>query len=54
MENEVDGEGEVLRSYTRDIDVYYMLGDPLGLPAPGAKGPTVDVIHGSKAEQVSF
>lgn len=54
VENEVDGEGEVLRSYTRDIDVYYMLGDPLGLPAPGAKGPTVDVIHGSKAEQVSF
>ncbi|MBK8907620.1 MAG: Flp pilus assembly protein CpaB [Rhodospirillales bacterium] len=51
---DAEGDGEDLRSYTRDFDIYYMIGDPLGLPVPGAKSKVVDVLHGKTAEQVSF
>jgi hypothetical protein len=50
----VDGEAKPKRSYTRDIDVLYMIGDPYGLFLPGGAGETVDVLHGSEAEQVKF
>lgn len=42
------------RSYTRDVDVYFMLGDPLGMPNPGAQGPSVVVLRGSKEERVQL
>lgn len=54
VDGEAEGDGEDLRSYTRDFDVYYMIGDPLGLPVPGAKSKIIDVLHGNTAEQVSF
>jgi pilus assembly protein CpaB len=41
-------------SYTRDIDVLYMIGDPYGLFLPGGAGQKIDVLHGSEAEQVKF
>ncbi len=42
-------------SYTRDVDVYYMLGAPYGLPFPsGGEGQGVDVLRGSAAERVRF
>ena len=41
------------RSYTLDMDVYYMLGDPRGLQMKGA-GAGVDVLRGSEAESVRF
>jgi pilus assembly protein CpaB len=49
-----EATGEPPHSYTRDIDVYYMLGDPYGLPHPGGLGQGVEVLRGSKAEQVKF
>lgn len=42
------------RSYTLDMDVYYMLGDPRGLPMPGGLGRTVNVLHGSEAKEERF
>jgi pilus assembly protein CpaB len=45
---------ETKESYTRDIDVLYMIGDPYGLFLPGGAGQAIDVLHGSEAEQVKF
>lgn len=41
------------RSYTRDIDIYYMRGDPLGIPTSGVAS-TVTVIRGSESGEVKF
>jgi pilus assembly protein CpaB len=49
-----EAANEAQHSYTRDIDVYYMLGDPYGLPMPGGHAQGVEVLRGSKAEQVKF
>ncbi len=40
-------------SYTRDIDIYYMLGDPLGIPTSGVAS-TVTVLRGSETGEVKF
>lgn len=50
----VNGEAKPKRSYTLDLDVLYMVGAPYGLPHPGVAPETVDVLHGSKAEQLKF
>ena len=52
----VNGEAkpEPKRSYTLDLDVLYMVGAPYGLPHPGVAPETVDVLHGSEAEQLKF
>ncbi len=44
------------RSYTTDIDVYYMLGDPDGLPRKGGRSAkrTINVLHGAKADTATF
>ncbi len=50
------GETTEARSYTTDVDVYYMLGDPNGVPRKGAKGKkkTIHVLHGEKADTAKF
>jgi len=50
----VNGEAEPERSYSLDLDVLYMVGAPYGLPHPGVAPETVDVLHGSEAEQLKF
>jgi len=50
----VNGEVEPEHSYTLDLDVLYMVGAPYGLPHPGVAPETVDVLHGSEAEQLKF
>jgi pilus assembly protein CpaB len=50
----VNGEAKPKRSYTLDLDVLYMVGAPFGLPHPGVAPETVDVLHGSEAEQLKF
>ncbi len=49
-------EATSTRSYTTDIDVYYMIGDPNGMPRKGARSrkKTVNVLHGEKAETAKF
>ncbi len=44
------------RSYTTDYDVYYMLGDPDGLPRKSGRGAkrTINVLHGEKADTAKF
>ncbi len=44
------------RSYTTDIDIYYMLGDPNGMPRRGGHGAkrTINVLHGAKADTAKF
>jgi pilus assembly protein CpaB len=49
-----NGEVEPEHSYTLDLDVLYMVGAPYGLPHPGVAPETVDVLHGSEAEQLKF
>ncbi len=41
------------RSYTRDIDIYYMRGDPLGMPTSGTSS-KVTVMRGSESGEVKF
>jgi pilus assembly protein CpaB len=41
-------------SYTRDVDVLRMYGDPLGLPPPVGFGKRVNVLRGDDAKQVRF
>lgn len=41
------------RSYTRDIDVYYMRGDPLGIPTSSVAS-KVTVLRGSESGEVKF
>jgi pilus assembly protein CpaB len=50
------GETTNERSYTTDIDVYYMLGDPDGLVRRNGKSKknTVNVLHGEKADTAKF
>jgi pilus assembly protein CpaB len=50
----VNGEAKPKRSYTLDLDVLYMVGVPYGLRHPGVAPETVDVLHGSEAEQLKF
>jgi len=40
-------------SYTRDIDIYYMRGDPFGIPTSGMSS-TVTVLRGSETGEVKF
>lgn len=40
-------------SYTRDIDIYYMRGDPFGIPTSGVSS-TVTVLRGSETGEVKF
>ena len=42
------------RSYTRDFDIYYMVGDPLGMPDPNATSKRVTILRGDKAGDVKF
>jgi pilus assembly protein CpaB len=42
------------RSYTRDTDVLFMIGDPLGVPPPLALRRKVEVMRGSESKQVRF
>ena len=48
-----DTEKQNDRSYTRDIDIYYMRGDPLGIPTSGVAR-TVTVLRGSEFGEVKF
>lgn len=41
-------------SYTRDVDVLDMMGDPMGLPYPNGFGPQATVIRGTEANSVRF
>jgi pilus assembly protein CpaB len=54
VNGKAEPEPKAKHSYTRDIDVLYMIGKPYGLPVPGGSAQTVDVLHGSEAEQVKF
>lgn len=54
VNGKAESEPKVKHSYTRDLDVLYMIGKPYGLPFPGGDSQTVDVLHGSEAEQVRF
>jgi pilus assembly protein CpaB len=45
--------GHNAHSYTRDIDIYYMRGDPLGIPTSGVSS-TVTVLRGSESGEVKF
>lgn len=46
--------GSAGRSYARDTDVLYMIGDPMGLPPPLAMRSKVTVLHGSEAKEVRY
>jgi len=41
------------RSYTRDIDIYYMRGDPLGMPTSDVSS-AVTVLRGGETDEVKF
>ncbi len=41
-------------SYSSDIDVLKMYGDPYGLPPPAGFGPRINVLRGDDAKQVRF
>jgi pilus assembly protein CpaB len=45
---------EPAKSYTRDTDVLFMLGDPLGLPPPASVRGKVNVLRGSEAKEMKF
>jgi pilus assembly protein CpaB len=42
------------RSYARDTDVLFMIGDPLGLPPPLALRRKVTVMRGSETKEVRY
>ena len=42
------------RSYARDTDVLFMIGDPMGLPPPLAMRSKVNVLRGSESKQVRY
>jgi pilus assembly protein CpaB len=46
--------GRSAGTYTRDMDVLFMIGDPLGLPPPLALRRKVEVLRGSESKQVRF
>jgi pilus assembly protein CpaB len=46
--------GNVNRSYARDTDVLFMIGDPLGLPPPLALRRKVTVMRGSESKEVRY
>jgi pilus assembly protein CpaB len=46
--------GNVNRSYARDTDVLFMIGDPLGLPPPLALRRKVTVMRGSETKEVRY
>ena len=46
--------GTAGHSYTRDTDVLFMIGDPLGVPPPLALRRKIEVLRGSEAKQVRF
>lgn len=50
------GEKTEARSYTTDFDIYYMLGDPDGIPRKGGKGQkkTINILRGEKADTAKF
>lgn len=48
------GPGSPGESYTRDTDILFMIGDPLGLPPPLALRRKVDVLRGSDSKHVRF
>jgi pilus assembly protein CpaB len=47
-------DGQSSGSYTRDVDVFYMWGHPLGIAAPDSKRPSVLVMRGGKSESVAL
>jgi hypothetical protein len=49
-----DDASGAAHSYTRDTDVLFMIGDPLGVPPPLALRRKVDVLRGSESKQVRF
>jgi pilus assembly protein CpaB len=49
-----DTDAGKARSYTRDTDVLFMIGDPLGLPQPPGARQKINVLHGSKVEELRF
>jgi pilus assembly protein CpaB len=46
--------GNLNRSYARDTDVLFMIGDPLGLPPPLALRRKVTVMRGSESKEVRY
>lgn len=46
--------GDAKRSYARDTDVLFMIGDPLGLPPPLALRRKVTVMRGSETKEVRY
>lgn len=42
------------KSYTRDMDVLEMIGDPWGLPVPNGLGQKANVVRGSESKVVRF
>ncbi|HRW59300.1 MAG TPA: Flp pilus assembly protein CpaB [Defluviicoccus sp.] len=42
------------KSYTRDMDVLEMIGDPWGLPVPNGLGQKANVVRGSESQVVRF
>lgn len=46
--------GDAKRSYARDTDVLFMIGDPLGLPPPLALRRKVTVMRGSESKDVRY
>ena len=46
--------GNVNRSYVRDTDVLFMIGDPLGLPPPLALRRKVTVMRGSETKELRY
>jgi pilus assembly protein CpaB len=46
--------GNLNRSYARDTDVLFMIGDPLGLPPPLALRRKVTVMRGSETKEVRY
>jgi pilus assembly protein CpaB len=46
--------GNANRSYARDTDVLFMIGDPLGLPPPLALRRKVTVMRGSESKEVRY
>jgi pilus assembly protein CpaB len=46
--------GDAKRSYERDTDVLFMIGDPLGLPPPLALRRKVTVMRGSETKELRY
>lgn len=45
---------EPAKTYTRDTDLLFMLGDPLGVPPPAGVRGKVNILRGSEAKEMKF